>query len=115
MSESNASSAGHAVVFGASGTAGWAVVDQLLSDYPNKGVFTKVTALTNRPLPVEQSFWHPASSESPTLQLVSGVDLTQGTADECAEVLRSKTEAVETISHVFYFGLRLLSEWDAPL
>ena len=40
----------HALVFGASGISGWAIVNQILSDYPAKGVFSAVTALTNRPL-----------------------------------------------------------------
>jgi len=50
----------HALVFGASGVAGWSVVDQILSNYPREGTFSKVTALVNRPLNFEESYWSAA-------------------------------------------------------
>jgi hypothetical protein len=74
----------HALVFGASGLAGWGVVDQLLSDYPVPGTFSTVTALSNRPLIVEDSFWPVRRSGDgvPKFDLISGVDLMKGSMDE---------------------------------
>lgn len=43
----------HALVFGASGITRWAIIDAILSNYPSPNIFTKVTALTNCPLPAE--------------------------------------------------------------
>ena len=97
----------HALVFGASGLAGWGVVDQLLSDYPVPGTFSTVTALSNRPLSVEDSFWpvRRSGEEIPKFDLISGVDLMKGSMDELAEVLRDKVgDGVENVTHVFYFG-----------
>lgn len=94
----------HALVFGASGLAGWAVVDELLSNYPERGVFTKVTAAVNRPLKVEESFWPQASSDRPELSLVTGVNLTNGTPEEFAAFLKDKIKDIDTITHVYYFG-----------
>lgn len=90
----------HALVFGASGLAGWGVVDQLLSNYPFEGTFSKVTALANRPLNVEDSYW--PSPSLPKLNLVSGINLTsEGFAHEFA----SKVEDLGSVTHVFYFGV----------
>ncbi|PYH94531.1 hypothetical protein BO71DRAFT_450011 [Aspergillus ellipticus CBS 707.79] len=59
----------HALVFGASGINGWAwaFVNELIPT----PAFTRITALTNRPLSPSQTLW-PAS---PKLHLVSGIDL----------------------------------------
>lgn len=65
----------HALVFGASGLVGWGVVDQLLSNYPAQGTFSKVTALVNRPLDIKDSFWPEESPARPKLELVSGFTL----------------------------------------
>lgn len=65
----------HALVFGASGLAGWGLVNQLLSNYPALESFARVTALVNRPLSVDRSCW--PISERPHFQLVSGVDLSK--------------------------------------
>ncbi|OHF00630.1 hypothetical protein CORC01_03947 [Colletotrichum orchidophilum] len=97
MSESN-----HAIVFGASGLLGWATVEQLLSNYPAKGSFDKVTAVMNRPLSESDSFWPRDSPNRPRLQLASGVNLT-GTLDDLTSQLKGKIDAVETVTHVFYF------------
>ncbi|KAK6202226.1 hypothetical protein LQW54_008938 [Pestalotiopsis sp. IQ-011] len=69
----------HALVFGASGILGWSVVDQILKNYPEEGVFRKVTALSNRPLSAENAFWPVAEPGTPALQIVDGIDLTSGT------------------------------------
>ena len=53
----------HALIAGASGIRGWALVNTLLSDCPEAAVFTKITALTNRPLPKEISQWLSSAGE----------------------------------------------------
>lgn len=55
MARSKIPPGAHALVFGASGLAGWGVVDQLLENYPAEGTFSKVTALVNRPFSVAES------------------------------------------------------------
>jgi hypothetical protein len=91
----------HALIFGASGITGWAITNQILQGYPNPDAFSKVTALTNRPLKAENALW----PQSEKLQLVSGMDLMtekgqQGLEDE----MKSKIKDIETVSHVYFFG-----------
>jgi nucleoside-diphosphate-sugar epimerase len=93
----------HAIVFGAAGLLGWATVNQLLSGYPASSPFTKVTAVLNRQVFKDDLHW-PSSPESPLLQIVSGVDLLQGTGEELAQQLQEKVPGVAGITHVFYFG-----------
>ena len=94
----------HALVFGASGLAGWAVVDQFLNNYPKQGVFSKVTAVVNRPL--TSSYWPGSLPSRPNLDLVSGVNLlADGTIEEFSAFLKDKVEDVATVTHVFYFGM----------
>jgi len=92
----------HALVFGASGLAGWGVVNQLLSNYPVPGSFSRVTALVNRPLSVDESCW--PISEHPKFQLVSGVDLSKEgrTEEEFRDWLKSNVHDIEGVTHVFY-------------
>ncbi|KAK4124687.1 hypothetical protein N657DRAFT_633714 [Parathielavia appendiculata] len=92
----------HAIVFGASGLIGWALVDQLLSPYPHAGSFSKVTAATNRPLNLSESHWPPADSHRPDLQLVSGVDLRHGDAAALAECLKREVKDIESVTHIYY-------------
>lgn len=99
----------HALVVGASGLAGWAVVDQLMRNYPEEGVFSRVTALTNRPLDVAKSFWPQPTVGRPDLQLASGVNLLEGSVGDVAALLRTKVKDTESITHVFHFGLCSLS------
>jgi hypothetical protein len=96
----------HAIVFGASGIIGWSVVDQLLSAYPERGLFSRVTAVTNRPLELEESKWPQANkaSEYPELQLISGIDLRLNGVNELAEKFKAQVQGVHEISHIFYFG-----------
>jgi len=99
-----ASSPGHhALVIGASGLIGWAVVDQLFEPYPSPSPFRKVTALVNRPLKLEDSFWPNHAHGRPELTLVSGVNLTYED-DEFVELLKENMEDIESVSHLFYFG-----------
>lgn len=94
----------HALVFGASGLAGWGVVDQILENYPAEGTFSKVTALVNRPLSAADSFWPSASPSRPKLDLVSGVNLAEGTVEEFTASLRDKVEDIANVTDAFYFG-----------
>ena len=104
MPQSENTSDAHALVVGASGVAGWAVVDQILEHYPKQGTFSAVTALVNRPLTIADSGWPEPSPSRPQLDLVSGIDLTTGTADEFSAVLKEKVKDVSRVTHVFYFG-----------
>ncbi|GKT76436.1 sirQ protein [Colletotrichum tofieldiae] len=98
MSERN-----HAIVFGAAGLLGWATVEQLLSNYPAEGSFDQVTAVINRPLPESELFWPKGSTDRPSLQIVSGVNL-NGTAEDLTTQLENKVQEVKNVTHVFYFG-----------
>lgn len=97
-------SGNHALVFGASGLAGWAVVDELLSNYPAHGTFRKVTALVNRPLKLEDSWWPAPSPDRPELELIAGVNLLNGSVEEFTAFLKDKVKDVGAVTHVFYFG-----------
>lgn len=90
----------HAIIFGSSGVSGWALVNELLLDYPQQGVWSKVTALTNRPLSLETSQW-PAD---PRLAIVSGIDLLKGSQDELEQAMKTRIPDVETVTHVYYMG-----------
>jgi nucleoside-diphosphate-sugar epimerase len=95
----------HAIVFGASGLIGWALVDQLLQPYPHAGSFSKVTAVTNRPLNLAESHWPDAASHRPDLQLVSGIDLRHGDAAALAESLKQAVQDIESVTHIYYLGM----------
>lgn len=90
----------HALIFGASGINGWAVVNQMLLGYPDQSTFSKVTALTNRPLSLEVSQW-PSSDK---LNIVSGLDLLKGDQSELEQTLKAKVGNIETVSHVYFFA-----------
>lgn len=87
----------HALVFGASGISGWALVKEALS-YPTPTTFSQVTALSNRPLSLADAHW----PDDPRLQLASGVDLTSP-LDTVVEALKAKVKGIETVTHVFLF------------
>ena len=88
-----------ALVFGASGVTGWSFVNEILNDYPKKGIWDGVVAMTNRPLKQQDSFW-PAGSR---LQIFSGVDLL-GSQEGIEKALKEKVEDVDKITHVYYLG-----------
>ncbi|KAF7551199.1 hypothetical protein G7046_g7783 [Stylonectria norvegica] len=90
----------HALVFGATGLIGWAITEQLLSNYPETATFSSVTAISNRPVKESQTSWPSATAERPELQLVSGVNLLD---EDLTSQLRDKVTGVERITHVFYF------------
>jgi len=90
----------HALVFGATGIQGWAIVNEILNDYPNSGAFDRVTALSNRPF-TENLLW-PYSDK---LLKISGLDLlTNGGQNGIERFLQWKIEDVETVTHVFFCG-----------
>lgn len=90
----------HALVFGASGVSGWAVVNQLLQDYPSPGTWSKVTALTNRPLTFETSQW-PTTNK---LEIISGLNLLEKAQETFEEQVKSRITDITTVTHVFYYG-----------
>ncbi|KAF2430459.1 hypothetical protein EJ08DRAFT_633988 [Tothia fuscella] len=91
----------HALIFGASGITGWAITNQILKGYPEEGSFSKVTALTNRPLSADATLW----PKSDKLQLISGLDLmTKGGQNALNEEMKSKVKDMDTVSHVFFFA-----------
>lgn len=89
-----------ALVFGASGVTGWALVNEILNDYPKKGVWGNVVALTNRPLSLEQSQW----PKDKRLSIVSGIDLLQGSQEDLENTLEAKVPDINKITHVLYLG-----------
>lgn len=88
----------YALVFGASGISGWAVVKEALS-YPTSTSFAHITGLTNRPLSIEDA----KLPRDERLELVSGVDLT-GSVEDVVKDLRSKAKHVEKTTHVFFMA-----------
>ncbi|RAK99917.1 SDR family oxidoreductase [Aspergillus ibericus CBS 121593] len=97
-----ADSPNHAIVYGASGLIGWALINQLLAPYPGANTFKKVTAITNRPLDPSETFWPEPESHRPDLQLVSGVDLRGWNGDVLLEHLRGVVHGIEDVTHVYY-------------
>jgi hypothetical protein len=104
----------HALVIGASGLAGWAVVNEILKEYPTKGTFAKVTAVVNRPLSIARARWPTASNVQ--IQLVSGVNLTAGSLKDTVTRLRNKIPDLETVTHLYHFGKQIIKHitclWD---
>lgn len=89
----------HALIYGASGISGWAIVNAILNGYPSKDAFSKVTAMVNRPLTREMALW----PEDPRLQIVSGVDLVKGTQEELEAQIKEKVKDVETVTQVYFY------------
>lgn len=97
----------HALVLGASGIVGWAVVNALLSSYPTPDTFASVTALSNRPIDPETTLW----PENAKLRLVSGIDLLEGEQGDLEMVLREEVKVIREgrVTHVFFCAY----VWDA--
>ncbi|KAK3490370.1 uncharacterized protein B0T23DRAFT_420873 [Neurospora hispaniola] len=104
-----ADSSNHAIVFGASSLIGWAIVNQLLRGYPRLGSFSKITAVTNRPLDTSESLW-PTDSDQPDLQLVSGVDLHKGDGTTLADSLKQAVKDVESVTHIYYLVFQAVED-----
>lgn len=90
----------HALVFGASGITGWAIVNAILNNYPSPDTFDRVTALTNRPLPPDVAQW-PASDK---LQVGSGLDLLRGDQAALEREMKQRVRGIETVTHVYFFA-----------
>ena len=91
----------HALVFGATGIQGWAVVNQILKGYPSEDAFDKVTALTNRPI-TEEMLW----PESKKLEIVSGINLLTDKGQEGLEKeMKEKIPDIDTVTHMLFFGI----------
>ncbi|KAJ4398046.1 hypothetical protein N0V91_010511 [Didymella pomorum] len=86
----------HALVFGASGISGWAILNEIVT-YPTPTTFARITGLSNRPLTIEQALL----PHDHRLRLINGVDLTKSMS-EVVQMLREKVEDAHTISHVFF-------------
>lgn len=95
----------HAIVYGASGLNGWALINQLLVPYPSVNSFKNVTAVTNRPLDLSETYWPEPESHRPHLQLVSGVDLRGWDRRTLLRHLRQAVEDIEGVTHVYYLGM----------
>jgi hypothetical protein len=91
--------ADHALIFGASGITGWAIVNAILEGYPSRDAFSRVTALVNRPLSKEVAQW----PEDPRLQIISGIDLLKGSREELEKVIKEKVPEVDTTTHVYFY------------
>lgn len=83
-----------ALVFGASGVTGHAILKELLK-YPDSQIFGRVIGLTNRPLNIKDALL----PDDDRLELVSGLDLTD--RDGTLQKLRS-IPGIEDTTHVFY-------------
>jgi len=92
-----------ALIFGASGVTGWAFVNEILNDYPKKGIWKNVHALTNRPLKREDSEW----PSDPRLEIVSGIDLLKGGQSDLERDLETGIEGLSEVTHVYYLGMFL--------
>jgi hypothetical protein len=88
-----------ALIFGASGVSGWSFVNEILNDYPSKGIWSRVHALTNRPLPAP-TLW----PEDKRLSVVSGIDLLEGSQADIESKLRTAIPDISQVTHVFYLG-----------
>lgn len=91
-----------ALVFGASGVTRWTFVNEILNDYPRRGIWDKVHALTNRPLSVKDSFW----PNDPRLDIVSGIDLLKGSQEELEADLKAKVADIENVTHVYFLAYK---------
>ncbi|KAL2206999.1 hypothetical protein CC79DRAFT_1335232 [Sarocladium strictum] len=99
----------HAIVYGASGLIGWALVNELLA-CSQSATFTKISAVTNRPLDASESHWPQSDSHRPDLQLVSGIDLSQGNGTTLANTLKQAVEDIETVTDVYYLVFSAVSD-----
>ncbi|KAK5118000.1 hypothetical protein LTR62_004044 [Meristemomyces frigidus] len=100
MGSSGATPRNHALVYGATGIQGWAVVNQLLEGYPTKNSFEKITALANRP-PSENMLW----PKNDKLQIISGINLLNDGGQVALEKqMKAEVPGIDTVTHVFFFA-----------
>jgi hypothetical protein len=91
-----------ALIFGASGVSGWALVNEILNDYPKKGIWGGVYALTNRPLSLEQSQW----PKDDRLHIMSGIDLLKGSQEDLEKTMKEKLPMISKVTHYIFLGER---------
>lgn len=91
-----------ALVFGASGISGWAVTKNLLS-YPTSTTFSRVIALTNRPLDLSE---RNLPEDDTRLQFYHGVNL-RGQREEVVKQMKAVIPDVGEVTHVYYLGKSL--------
>lgn len=87
-----------ALVLGATGISGWALVKNALS-YPTQSTFQRVIGLMHRPRTLEET----GLPNDPRLELYSGVDL-QDHLDNVVARLKEKIPRIEQVTHVYYLG-----------
>jgi hypothetical protein len=88
----------HALIFGASGISGWALLNQIRT-YPTTSTFKRITAVTRRPFTLEQA----QIPQDDRITIASGIDLTKS-ASEVASALKEKVPDIDSVSHVFFAG-----------
>jgi hypothetical protein len=88
-----------ALVFGASGISGWAVMQNLLT-YPSPTTFGRIIGLTNRPLSKAESN---LPEDDKRVELYSGIDLRQE-LEEVKKRLSNTIPRLEEVTHVYYCG-----------
>lgn len=86
-----------ALVFGASGITGWAILRETLK-YPTTSTFHKVIGLTNRPLDRSKSFL----PEDSRLAIFPGVDLTAAVDDVAAKL--ASIDGIKDVTDVYFAG-----------
>lgn len=84
-----------ALVFGASGITGWAIVREALT-YPTATTFSRVIGLTKRPLDREKSFL----PDDSRLTLAHGVDLTASVDDVVAKL--AEIDGIKNVTDVYF-------------
>ncbi|KAI4594485.1 hypothetical protein KJ359_008274 [Pestalotiopsis sp. 9143b] len=85
----------------ASGITGWAITKAILDGFPTEDTFGSVTALTNRPLSLEDALW----SGSTKLDVVGGLDLLTPNGQEGLEAeLKARVKHAEEITHLYFFA-----------
>jgi hypothetical protein len=89
-----------ALVFGASGITGWAIMREAVR-YPTSETFSHIIGLTNQPQ--FSSSWSSFLKEEERAVLVSGVDLTAGVG-AVVEKLKG-IENIGTVTDVFFSGV----------
>jgi len=90
-----------ALVFGASGVSGWAFVNEILNDYPQKSVWSGVHALTNRPLDPQAALW----PKDERLAVTSGINLLEGSQQDVERKLAT-IPGIENVTHVVYLAFK---------
>jgi hypothetical protein len=86
-----------ALVFGASGITGWAILREALR-YPTETTYRRVIGTLNRPADRSQMFL----PDDERLDLVSGVDLTASVEDVVAKLL--SVEGIQDVTDVYFAG-----------